>query len=86
MKLYYFYILERKDSRFYYGMTSNVGLRFLQHLKGEVTSTKRFRPLKLVYLEIFKTKQEALDRERKIKSWKSSKEVKKLISSVGSPD
>ena len=86
MKEYYFvYILEMKSGRFYYGMTSNLGFRYRRHLTGEVKSTRNFRPLKVVYVEIFDSKKKARSREQEIKLWKSHKKVEDLISSVGSP-
>ena len=52
---------------------------------GEVKSTCRFRPLKVAYVEIFDSKENARTREQEIKSWKSHQKIEGLISSVGSP-
>jgi len=87
MKEYYFvYILEMKSGRFYYGMTSNLGFRFQRHIMGEVKSTCKFRPLKVVYVEVFESKQKAQAREQEIKSWKSHKKVEDLISSLSTEE
>jgi len=86
MKEYYFvYILEMKSGRFYVGMTNNLGFRYRRHIMGEVKSTCRFRPLKVAYVEIFDSKENARTREQEIKSWKSHQKIEGLISSVGSP-
>ncbi|MEK7146753.1 MAG: GIY-YIG nuclease family protein [Patescibacteria group bacterium] len=46
---YYTYILKsEKDKKFYTGYTKNLKLRFEQHFKGLVESTKDRRPLKLI--------------------------------------
>jgi len=48
--MYYTYVLKsKKDEKFYIGYSKNVKLRFEQHKKGLVESTKDRRPLKLVY-------------------------------------
>ena len=71
--MYYVYILQSlKDSRLYIGYTSNLRLRFKQHLNGEVESTKYRRPLKLIYYESYFKKELAEERERKLKQFGSA--------------
>ncbi len=49
---YYTYVLlSEKDNMNYVGYTKNLKLRFEQHQKGMVESTKNRRPLKLIYFE-----------------------------------
>ncbi len=74
------YILRsEKNGRYYVGSTNNLDRRLGEHERGEEKATKYIRPLKLVYSEEFDTLLEARRRERKIKSWKSRKEIEKLI-------
>lgn len=40
----------KKDNKLYTGFTKNLQLRFENHRKGKVESTKDRRPLKLIYL------------------------------------
>ena len=48
--MHYSYVLySEKDKRLYVGYTQNLKLRFKQHCKGQVESTKNRRPLKLIY-------------------------------------
>ncbi len=48
--MYYVYVLlSEKDHRFYTGYTSDLRRRFAEHEKGQVSSTKLRRPLKLIY-------------------------------------
>jgi len=50
MKIYYTYVLKsEKDFNYYVGYSEDVRLRFEQHKKGLVESTKARRPLKLIY-------------------------------------
>ena len=52
-KDYYFtYVLfSEKDNKQYIGYTHHLSVRFEQHCKGLVPSTKMRRPLKLIYFE-----------------------------------
>ena len=64
--MYYFvYVLRsQKDDKFYIGYTKNLKLRFEQHSKGLVESTKKRRPFKLVYYEASLNQQDATKREK----------------------
>lgn len=67
-KTYYVYILRSlRDNNFYTGHTADLRKRLAQHNRGDVRSTKARRPLVLIYWEAFKTRSEAMKRERKIK-------------------
>ena len=51
-EMYYTYVLlSTKDKEFYTGYTKDLKLRFEQHNKGLVDSTKARRPFKLIYYE-----------------------------------
>ena len=67
--MYYTYILlSEKDNQFYAGYTQNLKLRFEQHSKGLVESTKNRRPLKLIYYEACLNQKDALKREKYFKT------------------
>jgi putative endonuclease len=51
-----------KDGKNYTGYTKNLKLRFEQHCKGEVTSTKNRRPLNLIYYEACLKKNDSIKR------------------------
>ena len=68
-EVYYSYILQSlKDSRFYYGYTSDLDKRVRKHNSGGVSSTRHRLPLVLHYYEVFNSKSEALKREKFFKS------------------
>ena len=47
---FFTYVLQSDaDHKFYTGYTKDIELRFEQHQKGQVESTKNRRPLKLIY-------------------------------------
>ena len=58
-----------KDNAFYVGFTKDLKLRFEQHRKGLVDSTKNRRPLKLIYYEACLTQQDATKREKYLKTY-----------------
>ncbi len=67
---YYVYILRsKKDRMFYTGYTKNLKLRFEQHQKGLVNSTKGRRPFELVYFEGCLSQQDAIKREKYLKTY-----------------
>jgi len=71
--MFYTYLLKsKKDNGFYVGCSSNLRLRFGQHSKGLVDSTKHRRPLELVYYEAYSTMELARERESKLKDFGSS--------------
>ena len=70
MKFYFTYVLlSKKDNKFYIGYTNDIELRFEQHQKGLVESTKNRRPLSLVYYEACLNQQDATHREKYLKSY-----------------
>ncbi len=82
MDTYYTYILRSTyDGSLYIGYTHNLEERLWEHNTGSTRYTSRKRPWKLVYSEIFTTKQEAIRRERYLKNLKSKRFLEKLITS-----
>lgn len=70
MDFYYVYVLySETDGNFYTGYTQNLKLRFEQHTKGEVRSTKGRRPLQLIYFEACIVQEDALRREKYLKTF-----------------
>ena len=68
--MFYTYVLHsKKDMQFYVGLTKDLKLRFEQHKRGLVESTKDRRPLELVYYEACIDKTDAVHREKYLKSY-----------------
>jgi len=68
--MFYTYVLKSDvDNQFYSGFTKDLKLRFDQHCKGQVESTKERRPLRLIYYEACLTREDALKRERYFKTY-----------------
>lgn len=57
----------------YIGKTGNISMRSMQHVKGKGAAfTKKYNCKQIVYVEWFDTEQQALRRERQLKSWRRS--------------
>lgn len=70
---YYVYILLCRDGSYYTGYTKDVEYRVKQHKKGQGARYTRMRePEKMVYVEVFNSRSEAMKREREIKSMSHS--------------
>ena len=70
------YIVECADSTLYTGHTDNPGKRMRQHSAGKADAyTAKRHPLKLLHVEEFETRHEALAMERKLKGWSRAKKL-----------
>ena len=68
--MYYTYVLQsERDGKFYVGFTQDLKLRFEQHNKGLVESTKDRSPLQLIYYEACIDKDDATKREKYFKTY-----------------
>ena len=69
--IWYVYIIKCKDNSLYTGITNNLSKRLEVHNSGKGAKyTKTRLPVKLVYKEIYRTKEESLRRESEIKKLK----------------
>lgn len=74
------YILEsRSSNRLYIGQTNNLEDRLKRHNNNENRATKNRGPWKLVFSQSFNSRSEAVQLERKLKTWKNSKKVKDWV-------
>jgi len=77
--MYILYVIQSKRClSFYIGITSNLKKRLEGHNKGLVFSTKSKKPWILVYCEGYRSREDAIERERKLKkqrtAWRRIKE------------
>lgn len=78
--MYYVYILQSlKDKSFYMGYSSDLKKRIKEHFSGQVTSTKKKIPFRLIYYEAYLEKKDALGREKFLKSGAGWRFIKKQI-------
>ena len=70
------YILECSDRTLYVGHTDDLDERMRQHAAGAAGSfTSTRRPLKLLHVEEFESRYDALAMERKLKGWSRAKKL-----------
>jgi putative endonuclease len=80
--MYYTYVLQSKiDGQFYTGYTKDLKLRFDQHNNGQVESTKKRRPLKLIYYEACLIMNDAIKREKYLKTYNGKRFLHKRLKS-----
>jgi len=80
--MYYTYVLQSElDGNFYSGYTKDLKLRFDQHTKGQVESTKKRLPLKLIYYEACLNKDDAIKREKYFKTYNGKRFLHKRLKS-----
>ena len=80
--MYSTYVLySKKDDNFYTGFTQDLKLRFDQHHKGQVESTKDRRPFKLIYYEACLNRDDATHREKYLKTYHGKAYIKKRLKS-----
>lgn len=83
--MFYLYILySRNRDKYYVGSTSDLEKRLAKHNTNHKGFTGKIGDWVIVYFETFVAKEQALAREKQIKSWKSRIAIEKLISSAGS--
>ena len=80
--MFYTYVLHSgNDMNFYVGFTKNLKLRFEQHNKGLVESTKDRRPLDLIYYEACVNENDAVRREKYLKTYLGKMFLRKRLKS-----
>ena len=73
-KHYYVYILTNPSRTLDTGITNNLRRRLDEHRRRMVSGfTARYNINRLVYFEVFEDVRNAIDCEKKIKSWTASK-------------
>jgi putative endonuclease len=80
--MYYTYVLQSaKDKQFYTGFTKDLKLRFEQHNKGMIESTKNRRPFDLIYYEACLDRNDAAKREKYLKTYHGKMFLKRRLKS-----
>ncbi len=78
---YYVYILRCKDGSYYTGHAKNVERRVKMHKRGQgARYTRMHEPEKLVYVEKFESRGEAMRREKRIKTLSHNKKQQLIAS------
>lgn len=79
--MFYVYVIKSlKDNKLYVGYTNNLKNRFNEHNKGLVNSTKARKPFKLLYYEACNILEDAVKREKALKTGYGRAYLKRRIS------
>jgi len=73
---FYVYILKCKDGEYYVGHADNIDKRMSEHHQGliEKCYTQRRRPVELIFLQVFSTRDDALMKD----NWEEIKRLNEL--------
>ena len=78
--MYFVYLLQSlKDGSWYTGYTSNLEKRLKRHNQGFIFATKSKRPWKLIYYEFCMSQEDAIDREKYLKSGQGKRYLKNRL-------
>ena len=78
--MYYVYILQsQKNHQFYTGYTADLKRRVAEHNAGKSFHTSKYRPYELVYYEASFSQEDAIAREKYLKSGMGKRYVKNRI-------
>ena len=81
----YTYVLKSlKNGKLYIGFTNDINERVKRHNQGQVECTAKRRPLKLIYFEWCLNRDDAIEREKSLKSGFGRAYLKRRISNLKS--
>jgi len=83
---YYIYIVTNQNKTvLYIGVTNNLSRRLKEHFEGKIPGfTQLYKCRYLIYYELFQFIDQAIDREKELKSWR--REKKEILIDKFNPD
>jgi len=84
--MYYVYVIRSfKDRKLYIGHTNDLKRRFKEHNSGMIPSTKKRIPFELLYYEACNIVDDAVKRERELKTGFGRAYLKRRLQDLESP-
>ena len=80
--MFYVYLLFLKNSHLYTGTTKDLKRRIAEHSLGKVASTKNWRPLRLIHYEAYLLEEDAMRREKYLKTTYGKRDIRRQLSSL----
>lgn len=78
--MFYTYVLQSiKDGEIYIGFTNDLKKRIVEHNRGLNFSTDRYKPWKLIYYEACLDKDDAVRREKYLKTTQGGRLLKRRL-------
>jgi len=82
--MYYVYVLKSiKTGQYYKGLTDDIERRIKEHISGFSITTKKYLPLKLIFVQICENRIEARELEKYLKSGYGREIIKEIDFFVG---
>ena len=81
MEFIVYILFSETKNKYYVGYTSNLEERVIRHNQKSKGFTGNVNDWKVVHFEKYSTKEQAIQREVRIKSWKSRIKIQELIKS-----
>lgn len=67
--MYYTYVMYNKlENKFYIGVTADIKKRITEHIQRKTLSSRRIKPVKLIYCEMCLSSKDARAREKQLKT------------------
>lgn len=77
--MFYVYVLRDGKGRLYIGYTKDLKERIKQHNSGKTWTTARMSDIELIFYEAFKSKLDAMRREKYLKTSKGKSSLQQII-------
>lgn len=77
--MFYVYILKLNNKTLYVGRSQKLKRRYKEHSTGKVASTANFRPVRLIHYEAFLAKEDAIRREKHLKTSTGKRMLKLML-------
>jgi putative endonuclease len=78
--MFYIYILKQNNGNLYTGYSGNLKRRITEHNEGKVRTTKNNLPIKLILYEGYLFREDAIRREKYLKSSDGKRDIKRQLS------
>ncbi|TAL19153.1 GIY-YIG nuclease family protein [Patescibacteria group bacterium] len=72
-------LVSLRDGRLYIGRTENLESRIKEHNAGKTWTTRRVLPVKLLFFEVFLSKDDAIRREKYLKTSKGKSTLRMML-------
>ncbi len=80
--MFYVYILQSEiKNRLYIGRTADLRRRYKEHNAGQSASTKSHTPWRLIFYEAYFDRQDAVRRERYLKTTQGHQAIRRMLQS-----
>ncbi|MFH2026143.1 MAG: GIY-YIG nuclease family protein [bacterium] len=78
--VFFVYVIKYENDSYYIGQTDNIPRRWQEHISGQSAEwTKKYKPIYIPHYEEFNSREEAVAREKELKTTSGRRWIKKAI-------